>query len=367
MSEPIDPALFLENERLAPQVQDRRIVQVGSIDLEPGGRLEEVQVAYETWGELNSSRSNAILVCHALSGDSHAVGWWDRIVGPGKALDTDRYFVIGTNALGGCSGSTGPSSLGEDGRPYGSRFPAITMGDMVEVQRRLLDQLGIDQLLLVAGGSMGGMQALEWTVRFPGRVRCAWATASAMAHGAMQIAFNEAARQAIMRDPKWCGGDYELADPPSQGLAVARMIGHLSYLSDHAFEAKFGRGLQDREEFEYTLDVEFQVESYLRHQAAKFTQRFDPNSLLVLTKAIDRYELKDFASSKSAYLFTSFTSDTLYPSRQSESAHKAATAAGCESRWVEVDQKGGHDSFLLDGVGQAAAVREFLEQAESRV
>ncbi|MFW5697455.1 MAG: homoserine O-acetyltransferase family protein, partial [Fimbriimonadaceae bacterium] len=234
-----DPDLFKENERFERENPNVRFLETGPLETEFDGNLDAVTVAYETFGQLNSAKDNAVLVCHAVSGDSNCVGWWKRLVGPGRTIDTDRYFVIGQNSLGGCSGTTGPSSPGPDGEPYGSRFPLISIRDIVDVQKRLLDHLGIDQLLAVTGGSMGGMQALEWTVRHPDSVRKAWITASASAHNAMQIGFNEAGRQAVMRDPKWREGNYPLDDPPVQGLSVARMVGHLSYLSMSAFEQKF--------------------------------------------------------------------------------------------------------------------------------
>lgn len=356
----MDPALFDENARTAPNADSRQYVSVGELHTETGGYLQEVTVAYETWGELNVARDNAILVCHALSGDSHCIGWWDRLVGPGKAIDTERFFVIGTNALGGCQGTTGPASLKPDGTPYGAEFPLITVGDMVEVQSRLLDHLGIDQLLAVAGGSMGGMQALEWTARKPGRARKAFITASAPAHSAMQIGFNEAARQAILRDPEWNGGNYTPGQGPMHGLAVARMIGHLSFLSEQAFDAKFGRRLQNKDRFDYTLGVEFQIESYLSYQGDKFTQRFDANSLLVLTRAIDYYDCRSLAGSTSEYLAVSFTTDWLYPSHQSEAIHQMALQAGCRSEHLQIDLPYGHDAFLLDGERQGQALRHFL-------
>jgi homoserine O-acetyltransferase/O-succinyltransferase len=357
----IDPALFQENERTAPAADERRYVDVGELHLEAGGFLPSVTVAYETWGELNAARDNAILICHALSGDSHAIGWWDRLIGPGKAFDTDRYFVIGTNSLGGCQGTTGPASAAPDGKPYRLRFPIVTVGDMVEVQSRLIDNLGIDTLLGAAGGSMGGMQALEWTVRKPGRVRKAFVTASCAAHSAMQIGFNEAARQAVMRDQAWNGGDYEFGREPAGGLSVARMIGHLSFLSEQAFQQKFARRLQDKSVFDYTMKVEFQVESYLSYQGDKFTRRFDANSLLYLTRAIDYYELKSMSGSTSRYLFTSFTSDWLYPSHQSAELHSMAQAAGLQSEHHDIDLPYGHDAFLLDAEQQGGLVRRFLE------
>ncbi|HRI42732.1 MAG TPA: homoserine O-acetyltransferase [Fimbriimonadaceae bacterium] len=354
-----DPALFEENERTAPKEDQRMYFDAGALDLERGGHLPSVTVAYETWGEFDPVRSNAIVICHALSGDSHAIGWWDRLIGPGKAIDTDRYFVIGTNALGGCQGTTGPASLAPDGRRYGSRFPFITVGDMVEVQMRLIANLGIERLLAVAGGSMGGMMALEWTLRLPGLVEKAWITASGRAHNAMQIGYNEAARQAVLRDPKWRSGDYPEDEPPAEGLAVARMIGHLSYLSESSFERKFGRRRQT--EIRADADPEqFQVEGYLAHQGDKFAHRFDAGSLIVLSRAIDAYERQSLAGSLSEYLFTSFTSDTLYPSHQSETLHALALAAGCRSEWHDIDLPYGHDAFLLDGDVQGERVRAFL-------
>lgn len=357
----IDPALFQENERTAPSADARRYANVGALECEAGGFLPEVTVAYETWGTLNEARDNAIVVCHALSGDSHAIGWWSRLIGPGKPIDTDRFFVIGTNALGGCQGTTGPASLHpEDDKPYGSRFPIITVRDMVEAQIRLIDQLGIERLYAVAGGSMGGMQALQWTVQAPGRVRKAFITASTGAHSAMQIGFNEAGRQAIMRDPKWRGGDYPLDDGPVDGLSVARMIGHLSFLSEPAFDAKFARRLQGKDRFDYHLGVEFEVESYLNYQGDKFTKRFDPNSLLALMRAIDYYDLVSFEPSDTEYLFVSFTTDWLYPTHQSARLLTMARDAGCVAQHVEIDLPYGHDAFLLDGEIQGAHVRTFL-------
>jgi homoserine O-acetyltransferase len=358
----IDPALFQENERLEPEADERQYAEVGPLDCEAGGHIPAVTVAYETWGSLNSDKSNAVLACHALSGDSHAIGWWERLIGPGKAIDTERYFVIGTNCLGGCQGTTGPASMTLDGKPWRTRFPIVTVGDMVEVQKRLIDLLGIAPLRMVCGGSMGGMQALEWTLRFPGSVRKAWITASARAHNAMQIAFNEAARQAVMRDPLWKGGFYEEDNPPNQGLSVARMIGHLSFLSGAAFERKFGRGLQEKDKFDFHHGIEFQVESYLSYQGDKFTKRFDANSFLYLTKAIDYYERSSLAGSQSEYLFTSFTSDWIYPSGQSKELHALALDAGCKSAWHDIDLPMGHDAFLLDGERQGELVKSFLAE-----
>lgn len=358
----LDPALFQENQRTAPKTQRRQYADVGVIPLERGGELP-VTVAYETWGTLSEAKDNAIVVCHALSGDSHCVGWWDRLVGPGRPIDTEQFFVIGTNALGGCQGTTGPSSLDPEGKPWGSRFPRVTVGDMIEAQIRLAKRLGIERLYAAAGGSMGGMMALEWTRRFP--VEKAFITASAAAHSAMQIGFNETARQAILRDPRWNGGDYYASEPPADGLAVARMVGHLSYLSESAFHHKFGRELQSETPREtsspaYIPPERFQIESYLNYQGDKFTHRFDANSLIVLSRAIDDYACDSLVGCTTEFLFVSFNSDWLYPSHQSQELDQMARDAGCRSGWVEIDLPYGHDAFLLDGELQGRHVREFL-------
>ncbi len=353
-----DPDLFNENKRTAPVADHRRFMEVGDLETESGGYLPGVRVAYETWGSLNAAKDNAVLVCHAVSGDSHAIGWWGKLIGPGKAVDTDRYFVIGNNLLGGCQGTTGPSSLAPDARAYGSRFPFITVGDMVEVQRRLVESLGIQNLRAVVGGSMGGFLANEWTVRFPGRVRKAFTTASCARSTAMQIGFHETARQAILRDPAFKNGDYE--DQPDNGLALARMLGHLTYLSSESFESKFGRRLQDKEKIEFTWKPEFQVESYLRYQAEGFTKRFDANTYLHISRAMDYFSLDSFAGSQSEYLFAAFSSDWFYPPSQSRELHKMALEAGRPSQLLEVDLPYGHDAFLLDGEIQAAALAGFL-------
>lgn len=351
--------LFEENTRTAPSEERRQFAHFGPYDCEAGGHLEALTVAYETWGTLNADRSNAVLVCHALTGDSHCVGWWDRLVGPGRPIDTERYFVIGSNALGGCQGTTGPASCAPDGRRYAVEFPIVTVGDMVRVQAQLLDHLGVERLALVAGGSMGGMQALEWTVRFPARVAKAFVAASCAAHSAMQIGFNEGARQAIMRDAAWNGGLYEPPGPVG-GLAVARMIGHLTFLSEASFAHKFARRFQGKDKPEYHLGVEFEVESYLKHQGDKFTTRFDANSLIYLTRAIDYYELTSLERATAEFLFTSFTSDWIYPSHQSAALHQMALAAGCRSTYLEIDLPWGHDCFLLDGEQQGVALQAFL-------
>lgn len=355
----LDPSLFAENERTAPDATGRQLISVGPMELEFGGSLPDVTVAYQTWGDFRGD--NAILVEHALSGDSNAAGWWSALVGPGKALDTDRFFVVGTNALGGCQGTTGPSSPAPDGRPYGSRFPLISVGDMVEVQARLADALGVPTWRMVAGGSMGGMQALEWSVKFPDRVQTCFLTATAARHSPMQIGFNEVGRQAIRRDPKWLGGDYPLNDPPRHGLSVARMIGHLTFLSPDAFEAKFGRRYQGKSEPSYHFGTEFEVESYLAYQGDKFTTRFDANSQLVLTRAIDYYDCRSLESARCRYGIVGYDSDWIYPLTQSRELRQMAEAAGRDVIYQEISLPYGHDAFLLDGEHQTEVIRQLLD------
>jgi len=351
----MDERLFQEERTHVHPQGEVHVFSAGAMDLERGGHLPEVEIAYQAWGTLNADASNAVLVCHALSGDSHAAGWWSRLVGPGLAIDTKRFFVIGSNVLGGCRGSTGPASMAPNGRAYGSSFPQITIGDMVNAQRRLVASLGISELALVCGGSMGGMQALEWART--GGVRRAWITASASKHGAMQIGFNESARQAIMADEGWLDGDYLPGPGPRKGLAVARMLGHISYLSAEAFEGKFGRRRQEND------PETFQVESYLRYQGAKFCERFDANSLIVLSRANDLYECNSLADSKASFLFTAFTSDWLYPVGQSAAMHEMALAAGRPSVLEIIDLPYGHDAFLLDDQYQAKIVKDWLNGA----
>lgn len=356
----IDPSLFKENERTAPTSSDRLFLEVGDLTCKHGGYLPSVTVAYETWGTFNESKSNAVLIQHALSGDSHAIGWWERMIGPGKPIDTEKFFVIGHNTLGGCQGTTGPASLAEDGLPYGSRFPKITVEDMVTIQERLVASFGIKTLKCVAGGSMGGMMCLEWARRSTGdspiQTEKAFITASALRHSAMQIGFNETARQAIKRDPKWKGGDYLPTEQPADGLSVARMVGHLSYLSQGAFEAKFGRRKQTGNE-----DL-FQVESYLNYQGDKFTNRFDANSLIVLMNAIDAYSCESLRKSTTTFLVVSFSSDWLYTPGQSREILEMANRDNCQAVWHNLELEGGHDTFLLDGTLQGELVREFLDR-----
>ena len=325
-------------------------------------------MAYRTYGALNEARSNAVIVCHALTGDQHVAsphpasgkpGWWSRMVGPGRPIDTDRLFVICANVIGGCSGSTGPSSVNPaTGRPYGLSFPVITIGDMVRAQAALVDALGIERLFAVIGGSMGGMQALEWARAYPRRVESCVVIASAARHTAQNIAFHEVGRQAVMADPDWRGGDYlALGVRPEKGLAVARMAAHITYLSDPALQRKFGRELQ-ADGLSWGFDADFQVESYLRHQGASFVDRFDANSYLYITRAMDYFDLaasgagvlsKAFTEARDVrFMVASFTSDWLYPTAESRSVTRALNAAGARVSFVEIDSDKGHDAFLLE-------------------
>jgi len=354
------------------------------LPLDSGGSLAPVVLAYETWGRLNPDRSNAVLVLHAFSGNSHVAahddedlringpGWWENMVGPGRGIDTDRYFVICANILGSCSGSTGPSSLNPaTGRPWGLDFPVVTIGDMVRAQKRLIDQLGITRLLAVVGGSVGGMQVLRWCVDYPDMVQAAIPLATTMRHSALCIAFNEVARQAIMADPKWRHGRYPENDPPELGLAVARMIGHITYLSDEAMHRKFGRRLQARDHFSFRLETDFEVESYLNHQGSKFVKRFDANSLLYITKAADYFDLNQeddpaiarVEGSGIRFLVISFSSDWLYPTYQSRELVQALKRNGCDVSFCEIQADAGHDGFLLPNPRLSTLISGFLDGA----
>jgi homoserine O-acetyltransferase len=352
-----------------------------SVRLECGRDFAPITVTYETYGKLNENRSNAVLVLHAFSGDAHAAGyhrqedsypgWWDHMIGPGKAFDTDTYFVICSNVLGGCQGTSGPGSMNpETGRPYALSFPVVTIEDMVRVQARLLDHLGIDVLLAVAGGSMGGMQAIEWTVSFPERVRSAIVLASTARLSAQAIAFNAVGRNAIMSDPRWNQGEYYGGELPSRGLAIARMVGHITYLSDQSMGMKFGRKLQERERYGFDFSDQFAVESYLEYQGDKFVDRFDANSYLYLTKAIDYYDLagrygsleEAFARTSARFLVVSFSSDWLYPSYQSKEIVFALTKNGKDVSYTEISSPYGHDSFLLESERQTPLITAFLER-----
>ena len=354
--------------------------------MENGEKLGPVTIAYETCGKLNADKSNAILVLHALSGDSHAAGyyqeddpkpgWWDIMVGPGKGIDTDKYFVVCSNVLGSCMGSTGPSSINpKTDKPYGLDFPFVTIGDMVRAQKKLIDHLGITKILSLIGGSIGGMQVLEWCVRYPEIVLSAIPLATTARHSALAIAFNEVARQAIMADPHWIGGNYYAGEKPDLGLAVARMIGHITYLSDESMRLKFGRRLQEKKDFSFNFDADFQVESYLRYQGTKFVERFDANSFLYITKASDYFALDDqhgsgslveaFSKAGGKFLVVSFTSDWLYPTYQSKALVQAMKKNGLDVSFCEIEAEWGHDAFLLPNERLAAMVKGFLDRVYS--
>ncbi|MCG8683635.1 MAG: homoserine O-acetyltransferase [Desulfobacterales bacterium] len=339
-----------------------------AMTLESGASLGPITIAYETCGTLNPDKSNVILVLHALTGDSHVAGyynaddpkpgWWDIMVGPGKAIDTDKYFVICSNILGSCMGSTGPSSTDPGtGKPFGISFPMITVGDMVRAQKALVDHLCIKRLLSVIGGSVGGMQVLDWSVRYPDMVASAIPLASTCRHSALAIAFNEVARQSIMADPNWNEGNYYGGNKPDMGLAIARMIGHITYLSDESMRTKFGRRLQNRSALKFEFGAEFQVESYLQYQGNKFIERFDANSFLYITKAADYFDLarehgkgslvNAFSKTASKFLVVSYTSDWLYPTYQSREMVTAMKKNNLDVSFCEIEAKWGHDAFLL--------------------
>ena len=350
-----------------------------SLTLDSGATLAPVDIAYETWGSLDAAKSNAILLTHAFSGDSHAGGedgWWNKMVGPGKAFDTDRYFIICSNVLGGCRGTTGPSSPNPaNGQPYAMDFPVITIGDMVRLQVKLIDHLGIPRLLAVAGGSMGGMQALEWATAYPDRAASAIPIAATAKHSAQQIAFNEVGRQAIMGDPAWRGGNYYAGVPPARGLAVARMVGHITYMSDASMRDKFGRRLRDKDAFGFDFSVDFEVESYLRYRGQQFVERFDANSYLYITKAMDYFDLTAAGPSladvlgetPTRFLVLSFTSDWLYPTYQSLEIVDALRARNADVAFCELTSTYGHDAFLVDVAEQSEIVRGFLASTYERL
>jgi len=355
-----------------------KYVRFESLPLDCGATLAPVDVAYETLGELNADKSNAILILHALSGDAHVAGisaetgkpgWWDNSVGPGKAFDTDKYFIICSNVLGGCRGTTGPSSINPaTGAPYAMSFPVITIPDMVRLQKLLIDYLGIPRLLAVAGGSMGGMQALQWAVAYPDSVVAAIPIATTARHSAQQIAFNEVGRQAIMADPDWNQGNYYGGKPPARGLAVARMIGHITYMSDESMREKFGRRLREKDRYGFDFSIDFEVESYLRYRGASFVDRFDANSYLYLTKALDYFDLANgqpslaavLGKTKARFLVISFTSDWLYPSYQSLEIVNALRSHNRDVTYCELSSNYGHDAFLVDIGEQSEILRSFL-------
>ena len=350
-------------------IVETQTVLFDSIPLDNGATLAPVEVAYETYGKLNEAKSNAILILHAFSGDAHAAGvshesgkpgWWDNMIGPGKAFDTDKYFVLCSNVLGGCRGTTGPGSIDPGaGCPYAMKFPVITIRDMVRLQKMLVDYLGISRLLAVTGGSMGGMQALEWAVSYPDAVAAAIPIATTARHSAQQIAFNEVGRQAIIADPDWNEGNYYAGKPPARGLAVARMVGHITYMSDDSMREKFGRRLRSPDQFE--------VESYLKYRGYKFVDRFDANSYLYITRAMDTYDLTQrgslpslFENISTRFLVISFTSDWLYPSYQSLEIVSALRSRNCDVAYVNLAAVYGHDSFLVEVKEQTEIVRGFL-------
>jgi len=337
------------------------------LTLECGQTLAPIDIAYRTYGRLNAARGNAILVCHALTGDQYVAephpvtgkpGWWENTVGPGGPIDTDRFFVICSNVLGGCMGSTGPASPRADGTPWGTDFPPITIADMVRAQALLMDHLGIERLFCVTGGSMGGMQVLQWAASFPERVFAAVPIATAAHHSAQNIAFNEVSRQAIAADPDFLGGRYwEAGRVPARGLAVARMMAHITYLSEAALQRKFGRRLRGAEEAATMFDDIFAVESYLRHQGSSFVRRFDANSYLTITRAMDWFDLaadhegdltRAFAGSRTRFCLVSFSSDWLFPTAQSRAVARALNRAAANVSFVEIESDKGHDAFLLD-------------------
>ena len=353
------------------------------LPLDAGVALQPLTVAYQTYGTLNADKSNAVLICHALTGDQHVAnihpvtgkpGWWEIMVGPGKPIDTDRYFVICSNVLGGCLGTTGPASTNPaTGEAYGLELPIITIRDMVRAQAKLIDRLGIDSLFCVIGGSMGGMQVLQWAASYPDRVFSAIPIATAARHSAQNIAFHEVGRQAIMADPEWHGGRYLARHAiPAKGLAVARMAAHITYLSEPALQRKFGRELQDRERVTFGFDADFQVESYLRHQGVSFVERFDANSYLYMTRAMDYFDLagdhggvlaRSFTGTRTRFCVISFSSDWLFPTIDSRQTVHALNAANAAVSFVELTSDKGHDAFLLDEPELFATVRGFLEAA----
>ncbi len=362
------------------------VVQFGPgepLKMDAGATLDHLTIAYQTYGELNAAKSNAILICHALTGDQHVAnthpitgkpGWWHIMVGPGRPIDTNRYFVIASNVVGGCMGTTGPASLNPaTGRPYGLELPLVTIKDMVRAQAMLIDRLGIGQLFCVAGGSMGGMQVLQWAASYPERVFAAMPIATSARHSSQNIAFHEVGRQAIMADPDWRQGRYlEEGVVPTKGLAVARMAAHITYLSDEALQSKFGRKLQNRSAPTFSFDADFQIENYLRHQGMTFVDRFDANSYLYVTRACDYFDLPaDYGGSLAAafkgvrtrFCVVSFNSDWLYPTQASRAIVHALNAGGAPVSFVDIATDRGHDAFLLDTPEFIATSRGFLESA----
>jgi homoserine O-acetyltransferase len=357
-----------------------------ALPLDCGIELAPFTIAYQTYGRLNADKSNTVLICHALTGDQHVAsthpitgkpGWWHLMVGPGKVIDTNRYFVVCANVLGGCMGSSGPKETNpRTGQPFGLAFPVITIADMVRAQARLLDHLGIQQVFCVTGGSMGGMQVLQWASSYPDRVFAAIPIACATRHSAQNIAFHEVGRQAIMADPDWHNGDYLVQGAnPRAGLAVARMAAHITYLSEAALHRKFGRSLQDRERVTYGFEADFQVESYLRHQGSTFVDRFDANSYLYITRAMDYFDLaaehggslvKALTGTQTRYCVVSFTSDWLFPTAENRAIVHALNAVAANVSFVEIETDKGHDAFLLDEPEMFKTLSGFLNGCAER-
>lgn len=379
----------IKNAEESPRmIVETQFAQFDSLPLDCGSALMPVTIAYETYGALNANRSNAILITHAFSGDAHAAGihaqsgrpgWWDNMIGPGKAFDTSKYFVICSNILGGCAGTTGPSSVDPlTGKPFAMSFPVITVGDIVRLQKKLIEHLGIRKMLCVAGGSMGGMQALEWAVAYPEMVAAVMPIATTHRHSAQQIAFNEVGRQAIMADPDWNNGNYYGAVRPARGLAVARMVGHITYMSDASMKEKFGRRVRESQTIKdggFDFSAEFEVESYLRYRGGQFVDRFDANSYLYITKAMDYFDVAAgrislaaaLEQAKARFLLLSFTSDWLYPPYQSEEIVRALRSRNGDVAYCELRSQYGHDAFLVTVEEQADLVRGFLSSTARMV
>ncbi len=362
-----------------PEIDHQRAVFADGLMLECGQRLERLEVAYRTYGQLNAERTNAVLICHALTGDQYVAethpvtgkpGWWDLVVGPGRPIDTERFFVICSNVIGGCMGSTGPLSRRDSGEgPWGTDFPPVTVKDMVAAQRKLVEHFGITRLFAVVGGSLGGMQVLQWAANFPDMVFAAVPIATAPYHSAQNIAFNEVGRQSIFADPDWHGGRYwESGLIPRRGLAVARMVAHITYLSEEALTRKFGRRVRGGQALTAFADL-FEVESYLRHQGSTFVGRFDANSYLTITRATDYFDLAEefggdlreaFRGSRTRFCLISFTSDWLYPTAESRTIARALNGAAANVSFVEIASDKGHDAFLLDEPDFHRALRGFV-------
>jgi homoserine O-acetyltransferase len=348
------------------------------LKLENGEKLGPITVAFETYGKPNKEKSNAVLITHAFSGDAHAAGyhkgddkpgWWDTMIGSGKAFDTDKYYVICSNVLGGCSGTTGPSSINPDsGKPYGLDFPLISINDMVNVQNKLIEHLNIKKLLTVVGGSMGGMQALSWLIKHPDRIKSAIIIASAIKHSPQQIAFDEVGRVSIISDPAWNDGDYYEKETPARGLALARMVGHITYMSDRSMMEKFGRRIRNVEE-RHKFNTGFEIENYLHYRGSNFVKRFDANSYLYITRAIDCYDASEgknlselLLGAKAKVMLLAFKSDWLYPKYQSKEIVKACKVAGIDTTFCEIESTYGHDAFLLEVEEETQLIKHFLEK-----